>query len=52
MIMRKGVIMSVTLGMICDHALITKYSYWDRQNLDSEKVLYICLFELLFCFSR
>ena len=52
--------MPVTLGMICGHALITKYSYWDsllrRQNLDSEKALwehpYICLSELLLCSSR
>lgn len=60
MIMRKGVIMPVTMGMICDHALITKYSYWDsllrRQNLDPEKAFwehpYICLSELLLCSPR
>lgn len=52
--------MPVTMGMIFDHALITKYSYWDsflkRQNLDPEKAPWehphICLFELLFCSSR
>lgn len=60
MIMRIGVIMPVTVGMICDHALITKYSYWDsllkRQNLDPEKALwehpYMGLSELLLCCSR
>lgn len=52
--------MPVTMGMICDHALITKYSYWDsllrRQNLDPEKAFwehpYICLSELLLCSPR
>ena len=52
--------MPVTMGMTCDHALITKYSYWDsllkRQNLDREKALwehpYMGLSELLLCSSR
>lgn len=62
--MRKGVIMPVTLGMLCTvimPCLITKYSHWDsllikRQNLDPEKALwehpYIGLSKLLLCSFR
>ena len=30
MITLKGVITPVTTGVICDHAVITKYFYWGR----------------------